>query len=107
MWVVGHDVVFHHRPALTTREKAGVGIGTERGWDAYQWPAWNAAYGSARAAIPLLYARSSTEPAGDVFLRSFDLDLRFRRGCGTSAGSRCARSEFPAAAGPVHQTGLG
>ncbi|WDO10734.1 hypothetical protein ME763_36710 [Streptomyces murinus] len=45
----------------------------ERGWDAYQWSAWNATYGSARAAMPLLYARCATEPAGDVLLRSFNL----------------------------------
>ncbi|MEU3031624.1 hypothetical protein ACPCBC_29205 [Streptomyces incarnatus] len=68
-----YDVAFHHRLALTTLEKDGVGIGMERGWDAYQWLAWSAAYGSARAPMPLLYARSSTEPASHVSLRSFNL----------------------------------
>ncbi|GGW13777.1 hypothetical protein GCM10018980_15580 [Streptomyces capoamus] len=68
-----YDVAFHHRLALTTLEKDGVGIGMERGWDAYQWLAWSAAYGSARSAMPLLYARSSTEPESHVSLRSFNL----------------------------------
>ncbi|MGA5651269.1 hypothetical protein [Streptomyces seoulensis] len=68
-----YDVAFHHRLALTTLEKGGVGIGMERGWDAYQWLAWSAAYGSAGAAMPLLYARSSTEPPHHVSLRSFNL----------------------------------
>ncbi|MET8584138.1 hypothetical protein ABZX39_25145 [Streptomyces collinus] len=68
-----YDVAFHHRLALTTLEKDGVGIGMERGWDAYQWLAWSAAYGSARTAMPLLYARSSTEAASHVSLRSFNL----------------------------------
>ncbi|WP_329447710.1 hypothetical protein OG906_33070 [Streptomyces sp. NBC_01426] len=68
-----YDVAFHHRLALTTLSRDSVGIGMERGWDAYQWLAWNAAYGSARTAMPLLYARSSTEPASHVSLRSFNL----------------------------------
>ncbi|MFC9279065.1 hypothetical protein [Streptomyces collinus] len=68
-----YDVAFHHRLALTTLEKDGVGIGMERGWDAYQWLAWSAAYGSTRTAMPLLYARSSTEPSSHVSLRSFSL----------------------------------
>ncbi|MEV5176596.1 hypothetical protein AB0L10_37210 [Streptomyces flaveolus] len=68
-----YDVAFHHRLALTTLRKDGVGIGMERGWDAYQWLAWNAAYGSPRTPMPLLYARSSTEPASHVSLRSFNL----------------------------------
>ncbi|WP_225812419.1 hypothetical protein [Streptomyces spinosus] len=68
-----YDVAFHHRLALATLAKNGVGIGMERGWDAYQWLAWNAAYGTPRTAMPLLYARSSTEPASHVSLRSFNL----------------------------------
>ncbi|MFF5858986.1 hypothetical protein ACFY8B_25730 [Streptomyces sp. NPDC012751] len=68
-----YDVAFHHRLALTTLRKDGVGIGMERGWDEYQWLAWSAAYGSPRTAMPLLYARSSTEPASHVSLRSFNL----------------------------------
>lgn len=63
----------NHRLALATLGRGNVGIGMERGWDAYQWLAWNAAYGSARTAMPLLYARSSTEPAHHVSLRSFNL----------------------------------
>ncbi|MFF9315179.1 hypothetical protein ACF1BS_30295 [Streptomyces sp. NPDC014748] len=68
-----YDVAFHHRLALATMSGDGVGIGMERGWDAYQWLAWNAAYGSAGTAMPLLYARSSTDPASHVSLRSFNL----------------------------------
>ncbi|QIZ02308.2 hypothetical protein HEP87_54165 [Streptomyces sp. S1D4-11] len=68
-----YDVAFHHRLALTTLHKDGVGIGMERGWDAYQWLAWSAAYGSTRTAMPLLYARSSTEPANHISLRTFNL----------------------------------
>ncbi|MFD7028562.1 hypothetical protein ACFWAR_11075 [Streptomyces sp. NPDC059917] len=68
-----YDVAFHHRLARTTLSRDGVGIGMERGWDAYQWLAWNAAYGSAGTAMPLLYARSTTEPASHVSLRSFNL----------------------------------
>lgn len=68
-----YDVAFHHRLALRTLEKDGVGIGMERGWDAYQWLAWSAAYGSAGTPMPLLYARSSTEPASHDSLRSFNL----------------------------------
>ncbi|NEB03369.1 hypothetical protein [Streptomyces sp. SID13726] len=68
-----YDVAFHHRLALTTLRNDSVGIGMERGWDKYQWLAWNAAYGSAGAAMPLLYARSSSEPASHVSLRSFNL----------------------------------
>ncbi|MHB9863534.1 hypothetical protein [Streptomyces sp. YIM S03343] len=68
-----YDVAFHHRLALTTLRKGGVGIGMERGWDAYQWLAWSVAYGSTRTEMPLLYARSSTEPASRISLRSFNL----------------------------------
>ncbi|EKX60094.1 hypothetical protein STRIP9103_06464 [Streptomyces ipomoeae 91-03] len=68
-----YHVAFHHRLALTTLRKDGVGIGMERGWDAYQWLAWSAAYGSPQKAMPLLYARSSTEPASNISLKSFNL----------------------------------
>lgn len=66
-------VAFNHRLAVTTLRKDGVGIGMERGWDAYQWLAWSAAYGSPRTPMPLLYARSSTEPPTHESLRSFSL----------------------------------
>jgi hypothetical protein len=66
-------VAFYYRLALATLAENGVGIGIERGWDAYQWLAWSAAYGESGTAMPLLYARSSTEPPSQDSLRSFNL----------------------------------
>ncbi|MDG5806151.1 hypothetical protein P9869_26535 [Streptomyces ossamyceticus] len=66
-----YHVAFTHRLALSTVHKNGIGIGMERGWDEYQWLAWSAAYDS--RPMPLLYARSSTEPPSPVSLRSFSL----------------------------------
>ncbi|MFM9443701.1 hypothetical protein [Streptomyces acidiscabies] len=66
-----YHVAFTHHLALSARGRDGIGIGMERGWDEYQWLAWSAAYEG--GPMPLLYARSSTEPPGPVSLRSFSL----------------------------------
>lgn len=66
-------VAFNYRLALATQQKDGLCIGMERGWDAYQWLAWSAAYGSPQTPMPVLYARSSTEPPTHASLRSFSL----------------------------------
>ncbi|HEY8982116.1 MAG TPA: hypothetical protein VIU15_21325 [Streptomyces sp.] len=66
-----YHAAFTHRMALTTLRANSVGIGMERGWYSYQWLAWSAAYDS--GPMPLLFARSSTEPPSPVSLRSFNL----------------------------------
>ncbi|GAQ51930.1 hypothetical protein [Streptomyces acidiscabies] len=66
-----YHVALAHRMALSTLGRNGIGIGMERGWYAYQWLAWSAAYEG--GPMPLLYARSSTEPPSPVSLRSFGL----------------------------------